>query len=229
LLLAQAPIIGILLVLVSEPDSLTSGRIEAKKLIFMLATTGVWFGVINAAREICKEDTVLRRERLAGLRAGPYVASKMVVLSLLVLVQSALLLGVVAARTHLPPFPAAIELYVVIVLTGTAGIALGLCISAIASTPDKATSLIPIVLVPQVVFAGIMFTLHGVTKLLAWGVSAHAAVDAMSDVVDMNDLASPMNLMPAEQLMSLASAYSTLAAQTLVFSLVAWWTLHRRR
>jgi hypothetical protein len=38
-----------------------------------------------------------------------------------------------------------------------------------------------------------------------------------------------MNLMPAEQLMSLASAYSTLAAQTLAFSLVAWWTLHRRR
>ena len=228
LLLLQAPVIGGLLVLVSTPDSLTTGRIEAKKLIFMLATTGVWFGVINAAREICKEDTVLRRERLAGLRPGPYVASKVVVLALLVLVQSALLLGVVALRTHLPPFPAAIELYFVIVGAGMAGIALGLCVSAIATTPDKATSLIPLVLVPQVVFAGIMFSLHGVTQLIAWGVSAHAAVDAMSDVVDMNELSAPM-MMPADQLMSLASAYSTLAAQTLVFSLIAWYTLYRRK
>ena len=228
LLLAQAPVIGALLVLVTTPDSLTSGRLEAKKLIFMLATTGVWFGVINAAREICKEDTVLRRERLAGLRAGPYVASKVVVLALLVLVQSALLLGAIALRTHLPPFPAALELYAVIVLAGLAGIALGLCVSAIAATPDKATSLIPLVLVPQVVFAGIMFSLHGVTKLIAWGVSAHAAVDAMSDIVDMNELSAPM-MMPTDHLMSLATAYATLAAQTLVFSLVAWWTLHRRR
>ncbi len=228
LLLAQAPVIGALLVLVSTPESLTSGRIEAKKLIFMLATTGVWFGVINAAREICKEDTVLRRERLAGLRAAPYVASKLVVLSLLVLVQSALLLGVIALRTHLPPFPAAFELYAVIVLAGMAGIALGLCVSAVAATPDKATSLIPLVLVPQVVFAGIMFPLSGVTSLIAWAVSAHAGVDAMSDVVDMNDLAAPM-MMPTDHLMTLATAYATLAAQTLVFSLVAWCALFRRR
>ncbi|MCX5745923.1 MAG: ATP-binding cassette domain-containing protein, partial [Proteobacteria bacterium] len=71
LLLLQAPIIGILLSLVSRSDGLTAQRIEAKKLVFMLATTGVWFGVINSAREICKEEAILRRERLAGLHAGP--------------------------------------------------------------------------------------------------------------------------------------------------------------
>lgn len=228
LLLLQAPVIGLLLVLVTTPESLTSGRIEAKKLIFMLATTGVWFGVINAAREICKEETVLRRERLAGLRPGPYVASKVVVLALLVLVQSALLLGTVAARTHLPPFPAALELYGVIVGAGMAGIALGLCISALATTPDKATSLIPLVLVPQVVFAGIMFALHGVTAIIAWAIPAHAAVDAMSDVVHMNDLQAPFMLGP-DVLMPLTTAYATLAAQALVFSLIAWYTLYRRK
>lgn len=228
LLLLQAPVIGALLVLVSTPESLTTGRIEAKKLIFMLATTGVWFGVINAAREICKEETVLRRERLAGLRPGPYVASKVVVLALLVLVQSALLLGTVAARTHLPAFPAALELYGVIVGAGMAGIALGLCISAIATTPDKATSLIPLVLVPQVVFAGIMFALHGVTEIIAWAIPAHAAVDAMSDVVHMNDLSAPFMMQP-DILMPLTTAYGTLAAQALVFSLIAWYTLYRRK
>src|SRR6185295_14486220 len=135
--------IGLLLALVSTPHGLTSGRIEAKKVVFMLATSGVWFGVINAAREICKESAVLRRERLAGVRAGPYLASKFVVLFGLVLVQSALLLGVVAARMRLPAAgvlaPAWLELYATIALAGLAGLALGLCISAVASSPDKAT------------------------------------------------------------------------------------------
>jgi ABC transport system ATP-binding/permease protein len=239
LLLLQAPVIGVLLVLVSRGDSLTASRFEAKKLVFMLATTGVWFGVINAAREICKESHVLRRERLAGLRAGPYLLSKIGVLFVLVLVQSGLLLGTVAVRTQLPGagvvLPAAAEMFVTIALAGLAGIALGLCVSAIAATPDKATSLIPIVLVPQVLFAGIMFGLHGVPNLLSYGVSARAAVDAMSATVDTNALATPMFVpVPDEPQYAhtaaiLIRAWGVLAAQAAGFTALAWLALFRRR
>lgn len=237
LLLLQAPIIGLLLVLVSRGDGLTSGRIEAKKLIFMLATTGVWFGVINSAREICKEATVLRRERLAGLHAGPYVLSKLIVLKLLVLVQAALLVGVVAAATKLPRagvlLPPLLEIYLTIVLSGVAGIALGLCISAIATTPDKATSLIPIVLVPQVLFAGIMFGLKGATAAISTLVSARAAVDAMSATVDINQLSTPV-FMPLEPQYAhstevVLAAWGMLAAQALGYAAIAWFVLRRRR
>ena len=236
LLLLQAPIIGVLLVLVSHGDGLTSGRIEAKKLIFMLATTGVWFGVINSAREICKETNVLRRERLAGLHAGPYLLSKLIVLKLLVLVQSALLLGVVAAVTKLPSsgviLPPLVEIYLTIVLAGVAGIALGLCVSASATSPDKATSLIPIVLVPQVLFAGIMFGLHGPTAMISNLVSARAAVDAMSATIDTNQLATPI-WMPDEPQYAhtsaiLLAAWGLLALQCVGYSIAAWWTLQRR-
>lgn len=237
LLLLQAPIIGLLLVLVSRGDGLTSGRIEAKKLIFMLATTGVWFGVINSAREICKEANVLRRERLAGLHAGPYVLSKLIVLKLLVLVQSALLVGVVAVAMKLPKtgvlLPPLVEIYLTIVLAGVAGIALGLCISAIATTPDKATSLIPIVLVPQVLFAGIMFGLKGATAAISTLVSARAAVDAMSATVDLNHLAAPV-FMPLEPQYAHSSsvvlaAWGMMAAQALGYTALAWLVLVRRR
>ncbi len=239
LLLVQAPVIGLLLVLVSRRDALTAGRIDAKKLIFMLATTGVWFGVINSAREICKEANVLRRERLAGLRIGPYVGSKVIVLFVLVLVQSALLLGIVCAGTTLPAngivMPAWLELYVTIALSGLSGIALGLCVSAIARTPDKATSLIPLVLVPQVVFAGIMFVLQGVTQVMSNVVASRAAVDAMSATVDTNRLSLPMMLPVPDELQYahtstiLFTAWGWLIGQAIVFSVIAWWTLHRRR
>jgi hypothetical protein len=238
LLLLQAPVIGFLLILVSGSNSLTSSRIEAKKLVFMLATTGVWFGVINAAREICKESNVLRRERLAGLRVGPYVGSKITVLFALVLVQSALLLGVVAIRVELPSsgilLPAPLELFATIALAGLGGIALGLCVSAVASTPDKATSLIPIVLVPQVLFAGIMFTLRGIPDVLSHAVSSRAAVDAMSASVDINALATPMGMpLPPESAYAhepriLLVSWGMLLAQSIVFTGIAWITLRRR-
>ncbi len=237
LLLAQAPVIGVLLVLVSGPDAFTADRLEAKKLIFMLATTGVWFGVINAAREICKEAPILRRERLAGLRDGPYLASKIVVLFALVLVQSAILLGVVAIRIALPDHgvlaPPAIELFVTIALAGLAGLGLGLCVSAVASTPDKATSLIPIVLVPQVLFGGIMFSLHGATAAASWLVPTRAAVDALSATVDTNRLGGVLRFIhepryaPTSEVVLVA--WATLLGQALLFGAVAWWTLRRRR
>ena len=238
LLLLQAPVIGLLLVLVSRPDGLVASRIEAKKLIFMLATTGVWFGVINSAREICKELSVLRREQLAGLRGGPYLGSKALVLFGLVVVQSGLLFGVVALRTEMPAagviLPAALEIYLTIVLSGLAGIALGLAVSAVASTPDKATSLIPIVLVPQVLFAGIMFALKGVPNAISYLVSARAAVDAMSATVDTNRLSVPLGFLPPEPQYDhtpaiLLTAWGLLIGQSLLFGALAWWTVRRRR
>lgn len=236
LLLAQAPIIGLLLLLVSPGDAFTGLRIEAKKLVFMLATTGVWFGVINSAREICKEAPVLRREQLAGLRPGPYLGSKLAGMLALVAVQSALLLGVVAAGVELPArgilAPAPLELYVTLVLAGTAGIALGLCISAVAATPDKATSLIPIVLVPQVLLSGVMFALSGLPDVLSRAVSARAAVDAMSAIADTAALYAPPFLpMPPEPPHTagvLLSAWGTLAAQAAAFHAIAWLMLRRR-
>lgn len=234
LLLAQAPIIGVLLALVSSPAAFGM-RIETKKLVFMLALTGVWFGVINSAREICKEAAVLRRERLAGLSPTAYLLSKLVVLSGLVLAQSALLVGVIALRIELPShgilLPAALEVYITIALAGIAGVALGLALSALASTPDKAMSLIPIVLVPQVLFAGVMFTLHGATSAIGWGVSSRPAVDALSAIANVNELPSPLPL-PAEAAYAhtptiLLTAWAVISIHALVFSAAAWWKLRK--
>jgi len=234
LLLLQAPIIGLLLTLVSPPHAFAA-RIDAKKLVFMLALTGVWFGVINAAREICKEGNVLRRERLAGLSPGAYLVSKLVVLAGLVVVQSALLVAVLGLRVELPRhgivMPAMVELGITVVLAGFAGVALGLALSALASTPDKAMSLIPIVLVPQVLFAGVMFALVGATAACGWVVSARAAVDALSAVANLNELPSPVPLPfePAQVHTShaLLVAWVTLGVQSVVFSLLAWIKLRK--
>jgi ABC-type multidrug transport system ATPase subunit len=235
LLLLQAPIIGLLLLFVSHKDGLIDSRIEAKKLVFMLALVGVWFGVINSAREICKEVAVLRRERLGGLSQTSYLASKLVVLAGLVTIQSALLVGTMAIHLTMPPhgiaMPALVEIYITVLLSGFAGITLGLALSAIASTPDKAMSLIPIVLVPQVLFAGVMFLLTGATSVVGWAVAARPAVDALSAIVDINNLPSPIPIPyepeHAHSVRMLVIPWAALVLQCIGFSSIAWWKIRK--
>ena len=61
LILAQAPLIGWLCAVVW-------GSIESDTpaLYFVLCLSAVWFGCINACREIVKERAILERERLFG-------------------------------------------------------------------------------------------------------------------------------------------------------------------
>jgi len=51
----------------------------------------------------------------------------------------------------------------VMILTGMVGIALGLFISAIVKTSEMATSLVPLILIPQILFCGLV----GVPKSLS--------------------------------------------------------------
>ncbi len=198
ILLLQAPIIGLLLMLVSKSDAIVGDKAfasEGKKVLFMLATVAVWFGIINAAREITKESAIYRRERLANLRIGPYVLSKILVLTLLVLIQSLILLVVIGLKVQLPAMgallPAWLELFVTTFLTSLAGLAMGLAISSSSSSPDRAISVVPLALIPQILFAGVIFSLgDGLTiqRLLSWFTISRWAMDAYGTTVNLNDL-----------------------------------------
>ena len=146
LLIAQAPLIGWLCAVVW-------GSIEqdTPALYFVLCLAAVWFGCINACREIVKERAILERERLFGLRPGAYVLSKVWVLAALGAIQVILLQGMVEWQLQLRgPMP--VEL---LGLFGAslAGTGLGLLVSAIAKTQERAVFAVPLMLLPQILFS----------------------------------------------------------------------------
>lgn len=196
ILLLQAPVIGAILALVSASHAFTSdqGPIDAQKALFFLAVIAIWFGASNAASEISKEGDIYQRERLAGLGVVPYLLSKVLVLGVLGALQTAMLLGIIILRTGLPPASAgiftvpAIEIYIGMTLAGLAGLAMGLCVSAIASNPDKATGAIPLVLLPQILLAGIIFQVSGPMGVVADATISRWAVQALGTSADLNHL-----------------------------------------
>src|SRR5581483_3196264 len=133
---------------------------DAQKILFIMAFAAVMFGCINGAREIVKEAPVYRRERAVNLGIAPYMFSKIVVLGILCLLQSAVLVimvNIVAPFTGGIFLPAFIEVYITMALTSLNGLMIGLTLSAFAPNNDRAMSFVPIILIPQVIFSGIMF------------------------------------------------------------------------
>jgi ABC-type multidrug transport system ATPase subunit/pSer/pThr/pTyr-binding forkhead associated (FHA) protein len=136
----------------------STGGLTAERALFIIAFIAVLFGVINGTRTIVKEASIYRRERTVNLGILPYAFSKIFLLGLFALYQSAALLLIV----HLfEPFhqgiflPILLEVYITVILAAFTGLLLGLAASAFAANEDSANSLLPFLLIPQLVFAGV--------------------------------------------------------------------------
>lgn len=130
---------------------------DAQKALFNMAFATVLFGCINGAREIVKESAIYKRERTVNLGIMPYMFSKIAVLGLLCLFQSAILVLVMQLGEPLHQgifLNPILETYITLALTALAGLMVGLAVSAIAPNNDRAMSFIPIILIPQVIFSG---------------------------------------------------------------------------
>jgi ABC transport system ATP-binding/permease protein len=147
--------------LLQQAISPNSGA-DAQTLLFIMAFAAVLFGCINGAREIVKEAPIYRRERMVNLGIAPYIFSKIVVLGVFCLLQSAILVYLVNLKApfHQGIFlPIIAEIYITMALAALAGLMIGLLISAVVRNTDRAMSFVPLVLIPQVIFSGAVFKL----------------------------------------------------------------------
>jgi ABC transport system ATP-binding/permease protein len=170
ILLGQVPILALATVGLFSVDAF-SGRSqvsEAVKLLFLVVTTAIWLGSIDAAREIIKEKSVYVREAAVGVRMGAYLFSKAAVLFVLASVQTALLAGIIFAFQPLHhPRDTYGLVFAMLLLTAFAAVGMGLLMSAAVRTQDQATSFIPLVLIPQLFFGGSIVPIATMTAPLA--------------------------------------------------------------
>jgi len=148
--------------MVALQDFIVTGPDFAPTVLNIMAFSAIMFGCINAAREFVKEAPIYRRERAVNLGILPYMFSKIVVLGFFCLLQSLILVVCVAIFDPfhqgilLPPF---LEVYLVVALTSLVGLMLGLTVSALVSNNDRAMSFVPLILLPQLLFSGVIFPL----------------------------------------------------------------------
>ncbi|HVS35533.1 MAG TPA: ATP-binding cassette domain-containing protein [Gemmataceae bacterium] len=168
-----------------EEDFKRANPRNSYMLLFMVVIVVMWFGCNNAAKEIVKEEAIYSRERAVNLGVVPYLASKFVVLSVVTMLHTAILMGLIFGALEMrsalhpeiaapPPefqigYPA---MFGVLTLLAMTGVAFGLLLSACVATPDRANALLPYVLIPQFILGGGFLSVRaGMLPVLAWFLS----------------------------------------------------------
>jgi ABC transport system ATP-binding/permease protein len=158
ILLLQAPVIALCIGLVLPHDVLGTSNLAsfyAVLLSFLLVTGSVWLGTTSSCREIVKERTIVEREAAAGVRLDAYLVAKVLVLFGLSFVQVVILVAVTVALQPLHATPAVVlQVGGLCLLAAWASVGMGLVLSARARSADQASSAVPLLLLPQLLFAG---------------------------------------------------------------------------
>lgn len=193
LLLGQAPIIGFFMTLVVT-DNLFYSYEETKSFLFGLSIASIWLGLLNAIQEICKEKVILKKEFMADLRLSAYISSKVVYLMLAGLIQAILLIAAFAIVVDVPQmgivFNWFIEMTFISFITIISASSLGLLVSIIAKDSSVATIMPALLVVPQLLFSGIIFPLEGVVEKISNVILGRWSVEAFGTTNDLNSLIS---------------------------------------
>lgn len=191
LLLAQAPIIAYLLSLVVT-DNLFNSYDEAKTLLFAMASASIWLGLLNSIQEICKERVILQKEYMANLKLSAYLGSKMLIQCLLGFIQAVLLVTTFSLLVEVPSTGVVTSWYlettVVCFTTIISASSLGLVVSSLSKNSSVAMSFAPLLLVPQLLFSGMLFPLEGVVDKISYFILCRWSVEGFGTINNLNDL-----------------------------------------
>jgi ABC transport system ATP-binding/permease protein len=171
------------------------GNTNAITVLDILAIGACFIGTLNAVREIVKEKSIYTRERAAGLSAGAYLWSKLLVLGALSAVQAALMTVVGLIGRPLPPhgsvFPnSMVELVLAMAVLAIASMTIGLMISAVVRTSETTLVLLFISVMLQIVLTGGVIPIAGKVGVeqLAWISPSRWGFGAVASTANLNML-----------------------------------------
>ncbi|MEU0403720.1 FHA domain-containing protein [Streptomyces sp. NPDC006197] len=167
-------------------------------VLLILCVGGVLTGAANAVRELVKERSIYRRERAVGLSRSAYLASKVVVLGLITVVQAVVLtlVALIGVPLNVPGgkgvlMPPLVEITLAVALLAFTAMMLGLLVSALVRKEEVTMPLLVLLAIVQVVFCGALLKVRGTVVLeqLAWLVPSRWAFAAMGATIDIGKIA----------------------------------------
>jgi ABC transport system ATP-binding/permease protein len=174
------------------PEELEAGLAPlALRVLFVFTSAALWVGLSTSLQEIVKESAIYLRERLVNLGLFSYLGSKLLVLGGLGVFQSifmtiAILLCFASPDNHLISWP--LGAGITCFLTLFTCMSLGLMVSAMVKNSTQANSALPLLLIPQIIFSGVLFDMEGAGKVISWLMLSSWSVRAFSSLVDVNSM-----------------------------------------
>ncbi len=175
----------------SDPPAMTQAP-DALKVLFVFTFAALLAGLLSSLPEIVKEASVYLRERLVNLGLIPYLTSKLLVRSALAVIQTLSIVLIILIFFQSPSpelIPWFLGLSITTFLTILTALSLGLAISALARTASAAMNSLTLILLPQIIFSGVLFNLEGAFgTLVSWLTISRWSVGAYGALVNVNAL-----------------------------------------
>ena len=164
---------------------------------FAIVCVCIWNGFFNSIQVVCRERAIVKREHRAGLHITAYIGAHMIYQAIMCLLQ--VIISIVVYKLYGIKFPEesivtgsftldfAITLWII---TFSADM-IALMISCIVRTTTAAMTVMPFLLIIQLVFAGVIFSFSsGPAVIVEKMTISHWGTVAICAVADYNSLTS---------------------------------------
>ena len=161
---------------------------------FALACVSIWNGFFNSIQAVCRERAVIKREHRAGLYISSYIGAHMLYQFIICLLQVLILLAICrVAKVAIPaegPVTGSgvLDLGISLFLITFASDMMSLFVSSLVRDTTTAMTVMPFLLIFQLVFSGAYFQISGpaanLTKLTVsnWGLNTLCAVGRYNEL-----------------------------------------------
>ncbi len=161
---------------------------------FALVCVCIWNGCFNSVQVICRERDVIKREHRSGMHISSYICAHMLYQAMLCLLQTGITLyitqqvGVAYPRDGVITSFMIVDIGISMFLITFSSDMLSLWISTLARSTTTAMTIMPFVLIFQLVFSGGMLTLPEWSKPLTKLTISNPGLKVMAAQARYNDL-----------------------------------------
>lgn len=177
-------VIGIvitLLVMMVTAENMFKYYEGTKSGFFSLVCVCIWIGLFNSIQLVCREKNDIVKDELdKSLHASSYIAAHYIYQTILSAIQSVIIFVIFFAAVMPEGNPIAYLITIFLLILSSD--ALALVLSCAMPTPVLAMTVMPLVLLIQLVMAGVLFELSGVSEMISyftmskWGMSAFGTI-----------------------------------------------------
>lgn len=165
---------------------------------FVIVSAAIWGGLFNSIQTVVKDRANIKRSYIAGARLRCYTASRAVVQFVICAIQSAILtlsyIGISIVYDNKLPESGIIfgntlvEFFVSILLLMYAADAMGIMISCFVRKEETANVLAPYILIVQLIFSGILFTMEGLADYASYLMISRWGMEALGSTSNLNNM-----------------------------------------
>ena len=197
--LVSTLIIMVLIAMVTSKKTFVSYQ-QTKNSCFAIICACIWVGLFNSIQSICRERGIIKREHRTGLHISSYVFAHVIFEAAQCAVETLIVLLVVLIKnaSHLPEsgliFPLAVDLYLTMYLVTFAADMMAILVSCMVRDSNSAMTVMPFVLIVQLIMAGVVFELEGLADLISnitiskWGLNGLMSI-ALTTPLEVNPFA----------------------------------------